>query len=250
MRKIGRDLPEADWSQTHIQIQTEPAAQRIVTMTDSVISLAEPFFLKSLNLVNDRKNDHTGDLPQLQKELSSELQSIEQKVHSGELRVSAAEWQSLKEALIYWVDEILTANFPDWQNYVLEHEYFKQRNRAWKFYVEGEKYLVTGTEEAAEIFYLAVVLGFVGDIDGAFNVVMKKSLPGDAKTADDARAIWARQLQGRLRQQASKDLQGTRLEGESGPVPSNQRLKLASAAFTVMLLFFLVLVSWYLFRNQ
>ena len=98
-------------------------------MAESIIALAEPFFLKSLSLGGDKKNDHTGDLPRLQKELSGELQSIEQKVLSGELRVTTAEWQSLKEALVYWVDEILTHHFSEWQNYVLEHEYFKQKNQ-------------------------------------------------------------------------------------------------------------------------
>lgn len=218
-------------------------------MSDSVITLAEPFFLKTLSIVGDRKNDHSGDLPRLQKELSGELQSIEQKIHSGELNISTAEWQSLKEALVYWVDEILTSHFADWQNYVLEHEYFKEKNRAWKFYVEGEKYLVTGTEDAAEVFYLAIALGFVGDIQGAFNVVMKKEMPGNTKDADDARVFWARQLQARLRQRQTRELQGQRLEGDSGPIPGNSALSVASAAFTLMVLCFLVLLAWYLIGN-
>lgn len=218
-------------------------------MAESVIALAEPFFLKSLSLVNNRKGEQTNDFSRLQKELSGELQSIEQKVHSGELKVSPAEWQSLKEALVYWVDEILTLHFSEWQNYVLEHEYFKQKNRAWKFYVEGEKYLVTGTEDAAEVFYLAVALGFVGDIQGAFNMVMKKEMPGNTKDADLARVNWARQLQGRLRQQQSRDLQEHRLEGASGPIEGNTMFSFASAAFTIMVLCFLVLISWSVFRS-
>lgn len=217
-------------------------------MAESVVELAEPFFLKSLSIVTDKKHDHAGDLPQLQKELSSELQSIEQKVHSGQLQVSPAEWQSLKEALVYWVDDVLTFHFPEWQNYVLEQEYYRQRNRGWKFYVEGEKYLVTGTEDAAEIFYLAVALGFVGDIQGAFNVVMKKEMPGGTKDPEEARVMWARQLQGRLRQQQTRELQEERLEGDAGPIDGNTALTYASAAFTVMALCFLVLIFWY-FRS-
>lgn len=221
-----------------------------IHMADSIVSLAEPFFLKSLAIVGDRKNDHSGDLARLQAELSKELQAIEQKVHSGELKVSPAEWASLKEALIYWVDEILTHHFPAWQNYVLEHEYFKQRNRAWKFYVEGDKYLVTGSEDTAEVFYLAIVLGFVGDISGAFNVVMKKNLPGEAKTPEDARVFWARQLQARLRQHQTKELQEKKLQGDAAPLESTRTLKLAAATFTISVLCLLVTLSWYLFRNQ
>lgn len=218
-------------------------------MPKSVITAAEPFFLKSLSIVNDRKTDQQRDFPRLQKELSGELQAIEQQVHSGELKLSGAEWQSLKEALVYWVDEILTQHFPEWQNYVLEHEYNRQRNRAWKFYVEGEKYLVTGTEDAAEVFYLAIALGFVGDIQGAFNMVMKKEMPGNTKNPEDARIAWARQLQGRLRQQQTGELQERRLEGDAGPIDGNTMLTFASAVFTLMVLCSLVLVSWLLIRS-
>lgn len=218
-------------------------------MAESVVTSAEPFFLKALSIIGDRKNDHTGDLPFLQQELSGELQRIEQKVHSGELNVSGAEWQSLKEALLFWVDEILTSHFPDWQNYTLEHELYRSRNRAWKFYVEGEKYLVAGTEDAAEIFYLAVALGFEGDIEGAFLRSMRKPMPGNTKVPKEARIAWARQLQGRLRQQQNRDLQEQRLEGDSGPIDGNTTLTYASAAFTIMTLCFLVLLSWHFFRS-
>lgn len=130
-----------------------------------------------LDLVNQPATG-VDQLPQLQRHLTAELQAIEQKVNSGIASVSSGEWQSLKRVLIYWADEILTTHVTDWQNYVLEQEYFGEKNRAWKFYVEGEQCIPTGSSEAAELFYLAVVLGFKGDIEGAFKHELNRELPG------------------------------------------------------------------------
>jgi hypothetical protein len=91
-------------------------------MAKSVINLSEPFFLKVLSLVNQPATNPE-QLPQLQRQLSGDLQAIEQKVASGNASVSPAEWQSLKKVLVYWADEVLTAHIPDWEDYVLEQEY-------------------------------------------------------------------------------------------------------------------------------
>ena len=113
-------------------------------MTVPLISLAEPFFLKVLDIVNQPASS-PDQLPQLQRLLTADLQAIEQKVISGIATVSTGEWQSLKRVLIYWADEILTTHVPDWQNFVLEQEYYGEKNRAWKFYVEAEQCLPTGS---------------------------------------------------------------------------------------------------------
>ncbi len=83
-----------------------------------------------------------------------------------------------EKMLIYWADEVLTAQIPDWQNYVLEHDYFEERNRAWKFYVEAEQCIPTGSPATAELFYLAVVLGFVGDMEAPIAMNSVRNCPG------------------------------------------------------------------------
>ena len=217
-------------------------------MTVPIISLAEPFFLKVLDLVNQPATG-PDQLPQLQRHLTADLQAIEQKVNSGIASVSSGEWQSLKRVLIYWADEILTTHVTDWQNYVLEQEYFGEKNRAWKFFVEAEQCLPTGSSEAAELFYLAVVLGFKGDIEGAFKHELNTDLPGKKSDINEARRFWAAQVQRRIRHEASGDLQGEPLEGNVEPLAGGGVLKAGFAAFLLGTLALIVVSGWWLLQE-
>ncbi|MCA9057583.1 MAG: hypothetical protein KDA85_03760, partial [Planctomycetaceae bacterium] len=73
-------------------------------MANSIVSLAEPFFLKVLTIVNQSRTSEPGQLEDLQRRLKADLQAIEHKVTSGLVSLSSAEWQSLKKMLIYWAD--------------------------------------------------------------------------------------------------------------------------------------------------
>jgi len=217
-------------------------------MTVPIITLAEPFFLKVLDLVNQPATG-VDQLPQLQRHLTAELQAIEQKVNSGIASVSSGEWQSLKRVLIYWADEILTTHVTDWQNYVLEQEYFGEKNRAWKFYVEGEQCIPTGSSEAAELFYLAVVLGFKGDIEGAFKHELNRELPGKKNDINQARRFWATQVQRRIRHESSGDLQGEPLEGNIAPLARGDALNAGFATFLLGTLALIVVSGWWLLQE-
>lgn len=214
-------------------------------MTVPLIGLAEPFFLKVLDLINQpaTTSDH---LPQLQRNLMADLQAIEQKVNSGMASVSTGEWLSLKRVLIYWADEVLTTHMTDWENFVLEQEYFGEKNRAWKFFVEAEQCLPTGSSEAAEFFYLAIVLGFKGDIEGAFKYELNSDLPGKKTDINEARRYWAAQVQRRIRHEASGDLQGEPLEGDVEPLAGDGVLKTALASLLVSTLVLAVVGGWWL----
>lgn len=218
-------------------------------MTVPLISLAEPFFLKVLELVNQPLAG-AEQLPQLQRLLTADLQAIEQKVNSGIASVTTGEWQSLKRVLIYWADEILTTHVTDWQNYVLEQEYYGEKNRAWKFYVEAEQCLPTGSSEAAELFYLAVVLGFRGDIEGAFKYELGTELPGKKSDPNDARRHWAAQVQRRIRHEPPSDIQGEPLEGDVEPLGSDNILKTGYAVFLLSLVALIVVSGWWLLKDR
>jgi len=218
-------------------------------MTVPVINLAEPFFLKVLQLINQPLAG-SDQLAKLQKQLSIDLQAIEQKVHSGASTVSSGEWQSLKRVLIYWADEVLTRHVDDWQDYVLEHEYYGERNRAWKFYVEAETCIPTASSETAELFYLAVVLGFVGDIEGAFRHVLEKEMPGRKTDPVEARRVWAMDLQRRILHQASSDLQGEPLEKNVEPLGGDGFRKSAMAAFFISALALIVVTGWWMLNKK
>jgi len=218
-------------------------------MTIPVINLAEPFFLKVLQLINQPLAG-SDQLAKLQRQLSIDLQAIEQKVHSSASTVSSGEWQSLKRVLIYWADEVLTRHIDDWQDYVLEHEYYGERNRAWKFYVEAENCLPTASAETAELFYLAIVLGFVGDIEGAFRQVLEKEMPGRKTDPVEARRVWAMDLQRRILHQPSSDIQGEPLERNVEPLGGDGLRKSAIAAFCISALALLIVTGWWVLSEQ
>ncbi len=218
-------------------------------MSTSVIRLAEPFFQKVLSLVNQPASDPE-QLPQLQRHLTADLQAIEQKVASGVAGVSAGEWQSLKRVLIYWADEVLTTHIPEWENFVLEHEYFGEKNRAWKFYVEAEQCVPTGSPEAAELFYLAMVLGFTGDLEGAFKYEMQKELPGRKADLAESRKYYAAQMQRRIRHESAGDIQGEPLEGDVEPLHSDGVLKAGLGTFILSCLALMIVVGWYLLNEK
>jgi hypothetical protein len=218
-------------------------------MTVPVINLAEPFFLKVLQLINQPLAG-SEPLAKLQRQLSIDLQAIEQKVHSSASTVSSGEWQSLKRVLVYWADEVLTRHADDWQDYTLEHEYYGEKNRAWKFYVEAENCLPTASSETAELFYLAIVLGFVGDIEGAFRHVLEKEMPGRKTDPVDARRVWTMDLQRRILHQSSTDIQGEPLEKNVEPLSGDGLRKSAIAAFLISALVLLIVTGVMVFQTD
>ncbi|MCP4173099.1 MAG: DotU family type IV/VI secretion system protein [Fuerstiella sp.] len=218
-------------------------------MAASVIGLAEPFFLKVLGLLAQAAPDEQ-QLHKLQRQLMADVQAIEQKVNSGVAGLSGNEWQTVKRVLVYWADEVLTAHIRDWDDYTLEQEYFKEQNRAWKFYVEGEQAIPTSGSEVAELYYLAVVLGFVGDIEDAFKQELRVEMPGGHQDPAEARRYWATQLQRRIRHEAAEGIQGEPLEGDVEPLSSNAFGKAGLAAFLITLLLFLILLAWNALNKQ
>ena len=218
-------------------------------MATSVISLAEPFFLKVLGLLEHPAPD-SQHLQKLQRQLAADLQAIEQKVNSGVAGLSGGEWQTIKRVLVYWADEVLTNHIRDWDNFTLEQEYFGEQNRAWKFYVEGEEAIPTSGSEVAELFYLAIVLGFVGDIEDAFKEELRTEMPGGHQDEAEARRYWAGQLQRRIRHDSPGDIQGEPLDGDVDPLNSGVFSKTSLAAFLISALLFLITLGWTIFGRE
>lgn len=210
-------------------------------MATSIITLSEPFFLKVLGLLDQEAPD-TGLLQKLQRQLTADLQAIEQKVNSGYAGISSGEWLTAKRVLVYWADEVLTRHIRDWDDYTLEQEYFGEQNRAWKFYVEGEEAVPTSGGEVAELFYLAIVLGFVGDIEDAFKEELRTAMPGGHQDEAEARRYWARQLQKRIRHESAAAIQGEPLEGNIDPLSSTTLWKAGLAAMVISVLLFVVML--------
>ena len=171
-------------------------------MSAKIIEFAEPFFLKVLQLLNRTEPPNAEQLQTLQRNLKADLGNIERAVTAGHTNLSQGDWDLVKSVLVYWADEVLTDQFQGWENLTLEQEFFQEQNRAWKFYVEADEAMAAGNSEVLEIFYLAAVLGFEGDIVDAYKEELRKELPGGHRDEDKARHHWARQLQSGIRYDA------------------------------------------------
>lgn len=216
-------------------------------MTKSVIRCVEPFFLKVLNVL-DSPAQNIRDLDGLQEELTADLAYSEK--DSLDAGLPVGDWDTIKRVLVYWTDEVLTYHTGSaWSERTLEHAYFGEKDRAWKFYVLGEQTIPTSGSVIAEVFYLAIALGFVGRIDEAFVDHLNQGLPGGRQgrekgIRDKARRHWARKLQSRIRHQAVGQVLGEPLEGSSDRIDNPAFLGLGLVAFVLSFLTLAVVLYW------
>lgn len=213
-------------------------------MSRSIVRLAEPFFLKVLALVNQSAQSEPRELEDLQKKLMADLQAIESKL-LVEQPAGSPDWELCKRTLIYWADEVLTQRYPDWQDFVLEHSYFKEKNRAWKFFKEAEEGIPKSSPAVAELCYLAAVLGFEGDIEEAFHR-LERDLPGSNHDLGEARRLWARQLQRLIQLEFTDGPQPEPLEGSAEPLTGETAFTIALASAIISSIIFIVTIVWWL----
>lgn len=214
-------------------------------MANSVATLTEPFFLKVLTLINHNKSPDDSQLMDLQRRLKQDLQLIEHRITVENTGLPSAEWRNLKAMLIYWADEVLTNHMPAWENYALEYDYFEQKNRAWKFYEQGESVVASSSPIIAEHFYLALALGFIGDIQDGFRE-LGRDLPGSRNDATEARSAWARQLERQIQNDAVAKAPDEPLEGDAEPVPGEGLYKAGLATFTICMLILIISLFWWM----
>jgi hypothetical protein len=213
-------------------------------MSRSLVRLAEPFFLKVLALVNQPGNCSPEELENLQRKLMADLQSIESRLLADQ-PTGSPDWEVGKRLLIYWADEVLTLRFPDWQDLVLEHRYFEEKNRAWKFFLEAEEGIPRSSGGLPELAYLSVVLGFEGDLEEAFRR-LQRDLPGNSHDIAEARRAWTRQLQRLIQMDVVDGPEPKPLEGSAEPLAGETTFTIAIASFILSAILLIVTVVWWL----
>lgn len=165
----------------------------------------------------------------------------------------SAEWRLAKYALVSWIDEMLvnaTVGGPQsgiasngnaagagasavawqgsdwWNNNVLEREFFHKRERSKDYYLHANEAHQQGARNALEVFYLGVVLGFVGFY---------------ARTPEDVRSIaaenefpdtiqkWAERTSAAIRKSPRPTLTAGAPLGPGAPPLSGQALLVSSS---------------------
>lgn len=155
-----------------------------------------------------------------------------------------------RRALLYWVDEVLTAADADWKDITLEFDYFAEKNRAWRFYEYGERAARSSSSDVIETWYLCLVLGFEGDIGEAFREHLHQPLPGGASMSVDARQAWANELARLIRKPSQTELSGEPLSGGVEPLTGATWLQTMLASLFVVSVAFVVLFAIYLKLSQ
>ena len=182
-------------------------------MTPEFSSLVNPTMHYVLDLVSRIQRHDTGiDLRQERDHIRGELEAAAATADGHESPVSGEEFRLAKQGLIYWIDEVMTIADPSWQTMTLEWHYFQSLDRAWKFYVDGERQALRSSPDVIELWYLALVLGFEGDIRNAFDEHLNEPLSSESSD-DQERQDWARKLERQISQHKSADLQPVPLQG-------------------------------------
>jgi Type VI secretion system protein DotU len=187
-------------------------------MTPEFSKLVDPIFQAVLGVVARIESGEGVDLEAERTELRTLIDEADRSVSASASRVSQENFQLAKRGLIYWIDEVLTVAAPSWKAIILEWEYYSERERAWRFYVEGERSARHSSPDVTETWYLALALGFKGDIDYAFKTALKRALPGGKTDPDEARRSWAAELARRIRDSQLPDLTPEPLRGDVAPL--------------------------------
>jgi len=210
-------------------------------MTPEFASLVNPTFHEVLDLVTRIQHGGSVDLSRERSRIRSGLEQAESTASSDSCPVRIEDFRLAKTALVYWIDEVLTVADQNWQSITLEWEYYNSRDRAWKFYVEGETKARKASPDVVEVWYLCLVMGFEGDPVFAFRERLKDSRY-DHLSPEECRKAWAGELAGAIRQQTIPELAGQPLSGDVRPLSGASRLATALKWAAALLVAFVVLI--------
>ena len=218
-------------------------------MTPEFAQPVNRIFDAVLDLVDRIERHERPDLNEEKKLIRMDLDALTAgATHQPGQRVE--DFELVRRALLYWVDEVLTAANAEWKDITLEFDYFAEKNRAWRFYEYGERAARASSSDVIETWYLCLVLGFEGDIGEAFREHLHQPLPGGASNSAEARRAWANDLARLIRKPSLPEMVGEPLSGGVEPLTGAAWLQTMLACLFVVSVAFIVLVAIYLKLSQ
>ena len=168
-------------------------------MTPKFANLVDPVFHQVLDLAHRISEGRAIDLHRERSALRALLERSETAASDPEYPVNPEHFRLAKRGLVYWADDVLNLASPSWSEMILEREYYGTRDRGYQFYIDAEK-ARAAHPDLAELWYLALALGFRGDIREAYSRHLKRPLPGGSTDETAAREMLANDLKrdGRL----------------------------------------------------
>ena len=206
-------------------------------MTPRFAQLVNPYFNQALGLADRLRRREEVALERERRGLLEELDTIANEV-SNDPTLDEEHFAVARLALIYWTDEILTMADSRWQDMTLEFTLLKSKDRAWLFYHDGVTKAMSSHPDVLEVFYLALALGFRGDIEEAFRFHLNyDELPGNETDPERARLAWAKELESRLQSRTDVEPSATPPGGAMVELPGHRLMPQAIVALTASVLF-------------
>jgi type VI secretion system protein ImpK len=185
-------------------------------MRAEIADLVYPTLAYGLELRDRLERGESADMATEQAQLRSLLKTEAEALRWPDYGGDGDRWLGIRYALACWVDEILTLHSswgPDWQNHILEESLYGTRDRAWNFWAQARRAQARPGLDAAEAYYLCVMLGFRGEG------------PGKPETL----ASWCEGLREQLAKQKNRAWPGLPAEqqpqGNSMPRRTRERLR-------------------------
>jgi type VI secretion system protein ImpK len=135
-------------------------------MREEIANLVYPTLAYGLGLRDRLEHGERPDMAAEQAQLKGLLKTAAEARRWPEYGGDGDRWLGVRYALACWLDEILTLHSPwgpQWENHILEESLFGTRDRAWNFWAQAKRAQGRPGTDAAEAFYLCVMLGFRGE---------------------------------------------------------------------------------------
>ncbi|MBA3314194.1 MAG: DotU family type IV/VI secretion system protein [Planctomycetota bacterium] len=186
-------------------------------MTPKFAALVDPVFHHVLDLAQRLSEARPVDLHRERNTIRALLERAETAAADRDHPVNLEHFRLAKRGLVFWADEVLNRASPAWSEMILEREYYGTRERGYQFYVDAEK-ARAAHPDLAELWYLALAMGFKGDIREAYARHLKRPLPGGTSDETVARDTLANDLKRDVRVPAPAPPTGEPLGGDVRPL--------------------------------
>jgi type VI secretion system protein ImpK len=209
-------------------------------MREEIADLVNPTLAYGLELRERLEHGERPDMAAEQAHLRGLLKTAAEARKWPDYGGDGDRWLGIRYALACWVDEILTLHSPwgpEWQNHILEESLYGTRDRAWNFWAQAKRAQARPGTDAAEAYYLCVMLGFRGE--------------GPLEKPETI-ASWCEGLKEQLAREQNRTWPGlpAELQPEVNAAPrrTRERLRRVLLGITCVLAVLIPLTTFFLFR--
>ena len=205
-------------------------------MRDELADVVHPVFNYGLSLKERVQRGELLDRETEQGKLKGLLKGTHQAAAWGEYGGDGEHFLAGRYALACWLDDlfILDSAWSEWwKENALEWALYRTNERGWKFWEQARLAASRAGNEALEIFFLCVMLGFRGDVN---------EVPADGKDGNEKLKNWVESTREQITKSQGRDRPSTQAGTPPSYAPARVALGRFQNALLVAIGVFLVLV--------